>query len=50
MTVVRISQIENKILGVPAVLDIADTTLDGLPQNIQMEEDKIPILGEVGPA
>lgn len=50
VTVVRISQIENKILGVPAVLDIADTTLDGLPQNIQMEEDKIPILGEVGPA
>ena len=47
-TIVRISQIETRLLDLSCVLDIADTTLDGQAKNLQISEESIPILGEIG--
>lgn len=47
-TVVRIAQIETRILALSCVLDIAGTTINGEAQNWQMDEDCIPVLGEIG--
>ncbi len=45
--VVRISQIETKLLALPGVLDISETALNGSTSNIQLEPDDIPIRGEI---
>lgn len=45
--IVRISQIEIRILNVAGVLDIADTTINGLAQNFILGADSIPVRGEV---
>lgn len=45
--VVRRSQIESAILSVPYVLDITDTMLNGVTENIILDKDSIPILGGV---
>lgn len=45
--VVRIAQLENKILGVDGVLDISNTTINSQTGNIQLEIDEVPILGTV---
>jgi uncharacterized phage protein gp47/JayE len=45
--IVRISQIEIRILNVAGVLDIADTTINGLAQNFTLGADSIPVRGEV---
>ncbi len=45
--VVRIAQVETRILALDCVLDIADTTLDGQAQNCQLGADEIPICGEI---
>lgn len=45
--VVRISQIENRILNLEAVLDVADTQLNGVSGNLPVEQEYIPILGGV---
>lgn len=45
--VVRISQIENHILNLDGVLDIADTTLNGVAGNLFVSQNELPILGEV---
>lgn len=45
--VVRVSQIENRLLNLDGVLDVADTTLNGVAGNLPLEEDQLPILGEV---
>ena len=47
-TIVRISQIETRLLELSCVLDIADTTLDGQAKNLQIAADSIPVLGEIG--
>lgn len=41
--VVRISQIETRLLELTGVLDVADTTLNGVAQNLIIESDNIPI-------
>lgn len=46
-TVVRTSQIESIILNIEGVLDISHTTMNGSALNIQLDKEKIPILGEV---
>lgn len=48
VTIVRIAQIEARLLDIPCVLDIADTTLDGQPKNLQLGADCIPALGTIG--
>ena len=45
--IVRISQIETRILDVTGVMDIADTTLNGTTQNLTIESNYIPVKGEV---
>lgn len=47
-TIVRISQIETRLLDLSCVLDIADTTLNGQAKNLQIAADSIPVLGEIG--
>lgn len=45
--VVRISQIENKLLSLPCTLDITDTTINGIPQNYALTANHIPVRGTV---
>lgn len=42
--IVRISQIETRLLGVNGVLDISDTTINGSSGNISLGEAQIPAL------
>ena len=45
--IVRISQIETRLLDLTGVLDIADTTLNGAAKNLTVENDNIPVRGVV---
>ncbi len=45
--VVRISQIEVRILAIAGIIDVQNTKLNGAQQNIECEPDEIPVLGEV---
>lgn len=45
--VVRISQIELRVLGLSGILDVTDTILNGIRQNLSIDEGYIPIRGEV---
>lgn len=45
--VVRISQIESRILACEGVIDIAGTTLNGSASNLSLDVDKIPVRGTV---
>lgn len=45
--IVRISQIETRILGISGIEDIGNTALNGLEQNVTLKADEIPIGGEV---
>nr|DAY71331.1 MAG TPA: Baseplate J like protein [Caudoviricetes sp.] len=45
--VVRISQLETRILGVKGVLDITDTKVNGTANNFNLTEYQIPVLGGV---
>ena len=45
--IIRISQIEIRLLNIEGILDIANTTLNGLAENLIIEADYIPIRGEI---
>lgn len=45
--VVRISKIDNKILGVQGVIDVSGTILNGAAANTELTEYQIPVLGAV---
>ena len=45
--VVRISQIDNRILNVPGVVDVQDTLVNGTRRNLDLGEYEIPVLGGV---
>lgn len=45
--IVRIAQIESKIMGVAGVLDISSTTVNGSGDNLVLGEYQVPILGEL---
>jgi len=45
--IVRISQLEVRLLSVAGIVDIADTMLDGDTQNIVLGIDSIPVRGVV---
>lgn len=45
--IVRISQLESRILDCEGILDIADTTLNGSTSNLFLEENQIPVRGSV---
>lgn len=46
--IVRISQIETRLLDLEGVLDVANTTLNGAAENLTIETDNIPVLPEDG--
>lgn len=45
--VVRVSQVETRLLGVPGVVDIRDTRLNGLGENLILGQDEIPVFGSI---
>jgi len=45
--VVRISQIESRVLAVSGVLDITSTTLNGVASNLTLDSDSVPVRGSV---
>lgn len=45
--IVRVSQIETRILGVEGVLDVTNTTINGKANNLTLTQYQIPILGGV---
>jgi len=45
--VVRISQIETRLLGINGILDISGTTLNGQARNIELGTDDIPARGVI---
>ena len=45
--VVRISQIESRILGVAGVLDVSDTKICGAAANYTLFTDTVPVLGTI---
>lgn len=47
-TIVRISQIETHILSVDGVVDVADTTINGVNKNVEFAADEIPQLTSIG--
>lgn len=44
--VVRISQIESRLLDMEGILDIENTTINGEAKNLMLQEDSIPIRGD----
>lgn len=46
--IVWVSQIENRILGIAGIIDIRDTYLNGLAQNLILAKNEIPMFGGVG--
>lgn len=47
--VVRISQIESRLLGVSGILDIANTKINDIAANYELALDHIPVLGTITP-
>lgn len=45
--VVRISQVENRLLNLDGVLDIAGTTINGVADNLILAVDELPVFGGV---
>lgn len=45
--IVRVSQMETRLLGVKGVLDIANTTINGQASNLTLTKYQIPVLGGV---
>ena len=45
--IIRISQIETRILGVPGVVDIINTKINGSATNLSLESNKSPALGVI---
>ena len=45
--VVRLSQIEARLLNIPGVLDIENTTINGKEENLILKETEIPAMGVV---
>lgn len=45
--VVRMSQIDNRILNVPGIIDVQETLVNGARGNLELGEYEIPVLGGV---
>ena len=45
--IVRISAIETRILGCAGIIDVANTLLNGVASNVQLDSNCIPIRGDV---
>mgnify|MGYP001029428603 FL=1 len=45
--VVRVSAVEMRLLDCPGVLDVGGTKLNGQPKNLTLDENAIPVRGEI---
>ncbi|MBQ3179977.1 MAG: phage tail protein, partial [Firmicutes bacterium] len=45
--VVRISQIEARLLALDGIVDIGRVTLNGAAENLLLNEDNVPVRGEM---
>lgn len=45
--IVRIAQIEARILNVPGIVDVTDTKLNGVGANVELDSEEIPVIGQV---
>lgn len=45
--VVRVSQIESRLLGLTGILDVSGTSINGGTENILLGKDEIPVRGDV---
>lgn len=45
--IIRVSQIETRLLSLDGVLDIQGTTINGSENNLVLPDDSVPILGEI---
>lgn len=45
--VVRIVQLESKMLEIPGIIDVQDTTINGIAENLVLDSDSIPKRGEI---
>jgi len=48
-TIVRVAQIENRILGITGIIDVSNTTINGHEENLTLARDEVPVLGTVTP-
>ena len=46
-TVVRVSQLEARILNVKGIADIADTKLNGKGANVELDTEELSVMGTV---
>ena len=46
-TIVRISQIETRLLQITGIIDIRNTKINGVEQNLSLVNDEVPVLGSV---
>lgn len=46
-SIVRISQIETRLLGIQGIIDIGNTKINDVPENLNLEKFEIPIFGGV---
>jgi len=46
-TIIRISQIESRLLGIEGIEDISGTRLNGKEENLVLEEEYVPVRGDV---
>lgn len=44
---VRVVQVENRLLNLDGVLDVADTTINGVADNLVLTAYQIPVYGGV---
>lgn len=45
--IVRVSQIENRLLNLDGVLDVTDTTVNGSESNLALKQGELPVFGGV---
>lgn len=45
--IVRISQVDNRILNIPGIVDVQDTSINGSRNNLSLGKYEIPVLGGV---
>ncbi len=45
--IVRVSQIDNRILGIPGIIDVQNTSVNGSENNLSLGKYEIPVLGGV---
>ena len=45
---VRITQVEARLLKIEGIIDISDTKINGVADNLTLNSDEIPVLSETG--